>query len=165
MDIEGPLLFCRTDPIEVTRPYRLPGAVCADTRRIISVDAVGLDVPVGVSPPDSAGFRLGRNDERAVRRRTAQVGCHDPVLVDPELPPLVPFRVPAGKADTLNLTICAGQYFLDRAATGGTPGGVMFSRWRGRVVPCTQPEIELIVGLAGTCGPDRSANHQGAQGG
>jgi hypothetical protein len=67
----GPLFSCWFDPIEVTRPHRGPASVFAVTRTMFSVDAIGPDVPVGISPPRSAAFRLGREDERPVCRRTA----------------------------------------------------------------------------------------------
>src|SRR5271166_1604475 len=125
----GGLFSRRSDPIEVTRPHRGPGSVFAATRGIFGVDAIGPDVPVRVPPPRAAAFWLGREDERPVRRRTAHVNCHDPVRVRPKLPPLFPFAVPTGNADTLYLAVSAGQHFLDRAAAGGAPDRVMLGRW------------------------------------
>ena len=158
-----PLLFCRSDPIKVTRPYRGPGSVFAAPKSIFGVDAIGSDIPVRVTPPFSAAFWLGREHERPVRRRTAHVNCHDPVLVYPKLAPMFPFAVPTGNADTLYLVVSASQHFLNRAATGGAPYRVMLGRRCPWVMPCAQPEIELVVGRAYAGAPGRSLTKQGAK--
>ena len=159
----GPLFSPWFDPIEVTRPHRGPGSFFAAARGIIGVDAIWSDISVSIPPPRSAAFWLGSKHKRPARRRTARVNCQDPVLVRPKLPPLFPFAVPTGNADTLYLAVSAGQHFLDRATAGGAPDGVMLGRRCRRVMPCAQPEIELVVGWAGASGPGRSPTKQGAK--
>src|SRR6202012_5737432 len=104
---DGPerLFSSRFDPIKVTRPHRDPGSVFAATRGIFGVHAIGPEVSVRVPPPRSAAFWLGRKADRPVRCRTAFINCHDLVGIRPKLLPLLPFAVPAGKADTLYLAI------------------------------------------------------------
>jgi hypothetical protein len=135
------LLSRWSNPIEVTRPHGGPWSVFADTLGVVSVDAVGPDVPVGVAPPHSAGFWLGGENNCPVRRRTAEVDCHDPVLVHPKLPPLLPFAVPTGQADALRLAVCAGQHFLDRAAACGVGDCVMLGG--GAAGSCHAPNQKL----------------------
>src|SRR4051794_28058011 len=94
-----------------------------------------------IPPPFGSDVRT----KRPVPRRTAHVNCHDPVRVRPKLPPLLSFAVPTGDADTLYLTVSAGQHFFDRAAAGGTSDRVMLAGRRRRVMPCAQPEVELVV--------------------
>ena len=132
-------------------------------------EAYSASTPLGrmfrvrVPPPRSANFGLGREDERSVRRRTAHVNCHNPILVRPKLPPLFPFALPSGNADTLYLAVSADQHLLYRAAAGDAPDRVMLGCRCRRVMPCPQPEIELVVGRADAGGTGRPPTKQGTK--